>query len=185
MIAEPCTDEDQAIKRLMASEEKGNIVRLLHDSSYAKGMGCLKKMARVKNWTRRKENWRKTVLMAVSRTDYKWASESLATLLEMGADVESRDFKTGWMISHVAARGGHAKLLQFILENFKNCISLYDTSNNGSNILHIASRCCNYRVVKLLVETYKMDTQIRDRNGRTARDLAILQERGTRILHFL
>ena len=172
----------KVVRQLMDAEEKGNIVRLLHKSSYSR----LNMMSnRVKNWARRKNNWNTAVIKLVTEAPC-FANKMLQLMVEMGADIRSRDFNTGWMVNHFAANDGNAKFLRFLFKTFKNSISLYETTNDGSNVLHIASKNGNYKVIKLLVHSFKMNTQTCNHQGQSAIDLVIEKgENDNRIFHLL
>ena len=157
-----------------------NIVKLLNASLYSKSAVII-----VRQWAKRKENWRRTILLAAGGKNNKWAFKILPILFDLGVDIGIRDFKTGWMVSHFAAASGNVKLLRFIFDKCEHSISLYDTTNDGSNILHIASRYCKLKVVQLLVDHYKMNIHIRDQKGQTAKEIAIFQVQGIRLLPLL
>ena len=96
-----------------------------------------------------------------------------------------RCFKSGWMISHFAAKTGDAELLRDIFDNFQHSIPIYATAKDGSNVLHIACQFQQYEVVKLLVEKYKMDSQIKNKKGQTAQKIAMNAGRKRKILQLL
>ena len=182
MVTEPWPNTIPIIKRLMTAEISENILDLLHRMGHVK----FNSMNRVKQWAKRKDHWRKTMLIVVNeKIEFKQASDALTIMFEMGTDVDSRDFENGWMLSHLAARAGNVELLRFIFERYGQFISLYDVGGDGSNVLHVASECCNLEVVKMLVQLFKMDIDVRNRKGQTAREIACLDRNGDSLLDYL
>lgn len=85
--------------------------------------------------------------------------------------ISKRDFVTGFMCLHWAAKQGKpelfAKLVDFAKRN-NVCINVNARSSAGYTPLHLAAMHNHIEVVKLLVGAYDADVHVRDYSGKKA-----------------
>ena len=70
----------------------------------------------------------------------------------------------GWSVLHFAAKAGNIELFQYLIDKGSD---VYRQKGDGMNCLHIAAVNGHLRLCKMLLETYKLDLQMTDDNGRS------------------
>jgi ankyrin repeat protein len=73
-------------------------------------------------------------------------------LVQHGANVEAKMCSTGWTASHSASKGGHGRILEFLLENggekeatathrdYGRLLTVADVAKEGSDVLDVLSK---------------------------------------------
>ncbi|NXD85687.1 SWAHC protein, partial [Halcyon senegalensis] len=106
----------------------------------------------------------------VAASDGRW--ESLEGLLSCEpALLCKRDFVTGFMVLHWAAKHGQQELLVRLMnfaQQHQLTMDINARTNGGHTALHIAAMHDHTEVIKLLVGAYNADVDIRDYSGRKA-----------------
>ena len=83
-------------------------------------------------------------------------------------DINVRDSQ-GSSLLHIAAAGGNEEVLVMLIIEYGMSVSLVD--DGGNTPLHVASKKNYYDCVKSLLYSFKSPVHIRNREGKTSRDL--------------
>lgn len=113
----------------------------------------------------------------------EWIENGGATLTlpeDTVDNVEVRD-ALGVTVLHTAAAGGDIELIEALL---KRGADVNSVTLGGSSVLHFACENGQFAVVKLLIETYGADINVRDKSGHTPLDCA-LKRNYSMIIDFL
>lgn len=91
--------------------------------------------------------------------------DAVKLLLQKGAVFERRtnNYETPL---HLAAAKGHAHIIEFLLDYYKQCLDLDDDNAKSQTALHLASQKCHAAVVKVLTES-GADAGLKDEKGNT------------------
>lgn len=87
-------------------------------------------------------------------------------LIDLGAKIDNESFN----LLHVALSKADIKVIDKFLTLNPNLINI--TSETGVNALMVASETGKKEVVKLLIEKYKVDIHLKDKDGKTCLDHA-------------
>ena len=114
----------------------------------------------------------------------------VSTLLEMGADPTKIDHSHGMTVLSAAANRGHLAVIQVIYQHLLKTLSTQEMmqfvnwqNENGSTALHLASCGGHEEVIRYLMDTIKVDIDLKDHSNKSALEYCMTMGPSYKVLY--